>query len=135
MRVESGWRSEDGTSVLPGLGSFIVIGDEEWISRPGRVVCESGALARPVALGNALKEWPRLAAECGHSPDADVFARSVLLARPIRDQRAVGREPQRADRRINQLRRAAASQVVELSRTDLRNPDIHLSVAVGQKGD
>ena len=89
---------------------------------------------RPVELGHAFKVWPRLSAQRWHRPDADVAAaRAVLLANPERDQRAIGREPQGADRWIDEFRRAPVGQVVELSRTDLGNPDVHLSVPVRQK--
>src|ERR1700674_199572 len=98
------------------------------------MVRESGAVARPVKLGHAFKVWPRLSAQSWHRPDADVSAaRAVLFATPKSDERSIGREPQGADRWIDEFRRAPVDQVVELSRTNLRNPDVHLSVPVRQK--
>ena len=90
---------------------------------------------RPVELGHTFKVGSRLSTQRWNRPDADVAAaRAVLLANPKRDQRAIGGEPQGADRGIDKLRRAPPGQVVELSRADLRNPDVHLSVPVRQKG-
>src|SRR5512147_1014196 len=98
------------------------------------MVREPGAVARPVELGCAFKVWPWLSAQSWHCPDADIAGfRAVFLANPKRDQRAIGREPKSADRWVDQFRDASACQVVELSRTGLRHPDVHRSVAVRQK--
>ena len=58
---------------------------------------------------------------------------SRLVANPKRDERSVGREPQGSDRWIHELRNTSVGQVVELARTDLCDPDVHLSVPVRQK--
>src|SRR3981081_107679 len=77
------------------------------------VVCESGAVVRPVELGHALQVWPRFSAQRWYRPNADVAAaRSVLLANPKGDERFIGREPQGADRWIDEFRRAPVGQVV-----------------------
>src|ERR1700722_19744161 len=92
------------------------------------------AVMRPVELGHAFQVWSRFSPERWHRPDADIAgARSVPLANPICDERAIGREAQSADRWVDKFRRAPAGQVVELARTDLCNPNVHLPVPVRQE--
>lgn len=74
----------------------------------------------------------RLSAQRGHGPDADIAARTAF-ANPKRDERGVGRKPKGTNRWVDELRFAPAGQVVELTRTDLRNPYISRSVAVRQE--
>src|ERR1700761_3901931 len=132
MSVQSGGRSEDGLA----LRSREALRDEERVTGAGRVVGKLGAVMRPVELGDAFEVWPRLSAECWRRPDADVAAADAALsASPKGYKRVVGGESQGADRRIDELGRGAVGQIVKLSGTDLRQPNIHLSVAVGQEGD
>src|ERR1700722_3196108 len=131
VTVEPGSRSEDGFT----LRSTIAVGNEERISGSGSVIRESRGVGRPVELRHAFKVSLRLPAERWHPPDADVAATraAALLANPKRYQRTIRREPQGADRWIDEFRRAPAGQVVELPRSGLRNPDVCLSVTVRQK--
>src|ERR1700726_4846638 len=81
----------------------------------GPVVRKSGPVVRPVELRHAFKVRPRLPAQHWHPPDADVAAtRAALLANPKRNKRAIRREPQGADRWIDEFLRAPVRQVVEL---------------------
>src|SRR5580704_6406029 len=130
VTVKPGGRSED----RPILRSPDAVRDEKWVSGSGRVVCESGAVARPVVLGNSFEIELRRSTQRRHRPDADVTGvRAALLASPKRDERPIWCEPQAADRWIDEFRRAPTGQVVELSRTDLRQPDVHRSVPIRQK--
>ena len=80
------------------------------------MVSEAGAVVRPVELGHAFKIWLRLSAQHWHRPDADVVAaRAISLARPKRDQRAIGRESHGADLWIDEVRHTTAREIVELS--------------------
>src|ERR1700747_2314234 len=99
------------------------------------MVRKSRAVERPVVFGRSLQVRLVLSAEGWDRPDTNVVAvPGVLLARPERDERTVGREAQAADRWIDKCGHLAASQVVKLSRTDLRNPDVRLSIPVREKG-
>src|SRR5271156_6521249 len=130
VRVEPDRCSEDG----PSFRSRIAVGDEQRVSGPGRMVHEPGAVGRPVELGYAFKVWPRLSAQRWHGPGVDVVAvGGVPLAGPECDKRVIRGEPQGADGWIDDFRCASASQVVKLSRTDLRNPDVHWSIPVRLK--
>jgi hypothetical protein len=83
-------------------------------------------------LGGVFQVRARLAAKRRHRPHTDVgrFARGGAPG-PEGHQRRVGREVQRANRRVDQLTHPAACQVVELSRPHVRDPDVHLTVAIG----
>ncbi len=115
-------------------GRVAAIRHEQRVSGSGRMIRESGAVMRPVELGHAFEVWLRLSAQRWHRPDADfAAAQAAWLANPKRNEGTVRREPEGADRWIDEFRRTPAGQVVELSRADLRNPDIHRSVPVRQK--
>lgn len=68
----------------------------------------------PIEFGYTFKIWLRLSSQSWHRPDADVLGvrpvlvRPVLLAKPKRDERAIGREPQGAERWIGEFREASA---------------------------
>jgi len=99
------------------------------------VIDEPGAVAGPVELGGALEVGSWLTAEHGYRPHTDGRSLgSVGPPDPERDERPIWREAQRADRRIDELPHGTASQVVELTHADLGDPDVRLSVAIGQEG-
>ena len=123
-------RGEDGFAIR----SPTAVCNEERVPWSGGVVRKSGAIVRPVELHHAFKVRTRLPPQHWHPPDADVAAtRAALLANPKRNKRAIRREPQGADRWIDEFLRAPVRQVVEVPRSDLRNPYVCLSVTVGQK--
>src|SRR5271168_407307 len=127
VTVKSGWSSEDGPTLRPPAAVCY----EQRVSGSGSVVRESGGVAGPVVLGHAFEVRLRRSSQRWHRPDADVApARAVRLANPKRNESAIGREPQGADRWIDEFRCAPTSQIVKLSRTNLRNPNIHRSVPV-----
>src|ERR1700739_1277590 len=117
------------------IQSLATLSQKQGVSLSARVVYQLRTVARPVELRHALKVWLLLTAQSWHRPDTDVAAgRGILLANPESHQRAVRREPHRSNIRINERRGGPVGQVVKLSGTNLRNPDVHLSFAVGQKG-
>src|SRR5271157_5438689 len=128
--MEAGRSGED----RPGSRMPATVGNEHRVSGSGCVVDQTGAIGRPIELGRAFEVGFRLSPESGHPPDAYAAARGVgLFAVPIRDEGAIGREDRSAELGNEDIGRAASSQVVKLSRTYLRNPDVHRSILVGQK--
>src|SRR5882724_6399269 len=130
VTMDSGRGHENGW----GGGSLQAVGDEEGLAGARRVVSKPRGIVRPVELGDAVEVGPRGSTQGGHGLDTDVAAargRRPLLANPARDQRASGREAQCTDGWIDEFGCAAAREIVELTGTDLRDPDIHLAVAVG----
>src|ERR1700722_17576724 len=58
-----------------------------------------------------------------------------MSAQPKRDQRTVGRESEFADRGIDEFAVEPAREVVEATRSDLRDPDAVASAPIRKKGN
>ncbi len=112
------------------LRSFSTVPHEQRVARCGRVVDEASAVSRPVEFGNIMQIGLRRAAEERCAPDADLLFRAGEPACPERDERSVRREAERSHRRVDDVARGSARQVVKLSSADLGDPDIHRSVAI-----
>src|SRR5215471_3453600 len=98
--MQAGRRGKDRLTVR----SQAAVRDEERVSRTRSVISEPGSVPRPVELSHTFEVGPRLATQCRRGPNTDVAAvRSILLADPKCDERAIRRKPQRADRRIHEL--------------------------------
>ena len=88
VTVETGGGGED----LARLRRLAGVAHEHRIAGPGRVVDETGAVAGPVELGDALQVGPWLSAEERYREDADVRAdssRHALAPRRSRGSRPV----------------------------------------------
>jgi hypothetical protein len=100
------------------------------------VIHQARAVAGPVKLRDAFQIRPRLSAEDGDCPDADVRRRGgARAAYPHRDQRRIRREPDRPDVRVDELTHPSARQVVELAGAHLRHPDVYLPVPIRKECD
>src|SRR5215469_18164021 len=98
------------------------------------MVSKSCAVACPVVLGHTLKVDLRISSQCWHRPDTDVASTGAACgSTPISDLRAVWRKTESPQRGIHKFRCAAMSQVVKLSRSDLRDPHIDLAVSIREK--
>src|ERR1017187_1525164 len=91
------------------------------------MVCEPRTVERPIEFRRAFQIEVGLSAQRWDRPHPDLPAWAGWLANPKHDQGASGRESESPDRGIDEFRSASASQVMELSRTGLCDPDVGMS--------
>src|ERR1700720_2866388 len=77
---------------------------EEWIARRGSVINDLSAVMGPYGFCNATEKVTQLTPRGRGGHQLDIFGvRSIGAPRPHGDERAVGREAERADRGIDAL--------------------------------